>query len=174
MRLRSWPSPKGRTATVHRLFIELRGRRWQSADQRPHDRRAEKQICDASRRGVNLSWRRLGGSIYRPQARSYCFEIAQNAQLIHNPLLIPDRVALDQLCTVAAGDGAVSQRIARTSEAMSTIHKSWKPSECNASSGFHRLVGDFVYEDHLFINLMINRHVRSHDPRLVLSFRCVR
>ena len=35
LRLRSWPSPKGRTATVHQLFIELRGRRWQSADQRP-------------------------------------------------------------------------------------------------------------------------------------------
>src|SRR5262249_40791436 len=46
-------------------------------------------------------------------------------------LLIPDRVALGQLCAVAADDGAVSQRIARTSEAISTIHKSWKPSECD-------------------------------------------
>jgi len=64
-------------------------------------------------------------------------------------------VALDQLCTVAAGDGAVAQRIARTSEAISTIHKSWKPSECDERSGLQRFVGDFVYEDHLFIDLMI-------------------
>ena len=47
------------------------------------------------------------------------------------------------------------QRIARTSEAISTIHKSWKPSECDDSSGLQRLVGDFVYEDHRFIDLMI-------------------
>ena len=31
------------------------------------------------------------------------------------------------------------------------MHKSWKPSECDASSGLHRLIGDFVSENHLFI-----------------------
>jgi hypothetical protein len=35
------------------------------------------------------------------------------------------------------------------------IHKSWKPSEYDERGGLQRLVGDFVYEDHLFIDLMI-------------------
>ena len=51
---------------------------------------------------------------------------------------------------------ATSQRIGRTSEAISTIHNSWKPSQRDASSGLQRLVGDLVYKDHLFIDQMIN------------------
>jgi len=39
-----------------------------------------------------------------------------------------------------------------TSEPIRTMHKSWKPSECD-ESGLHRLVGDFVSED-LFIGLI--------------------
>ena len=38
------------------------------------------------------------------------------------------------------------------------MRKSWEPSECDESSSLQRLVGDFVSEDHLFIDLMINLH----------------
>jgi hypothetical protein len=49
------------------------------------------------------------------------------------------------------------------------MRKSWKPSECDQTSSLHRLVGDFVSEDHLFIDLMINHRVRSLDPRSLLA-----
>ena len=63
---------------------------------------------------------------------------------------------------VAASVGAVDCRrlIGRTSEAIS-MRKGWKPSECDRTSGLHRFVGDFVNEDHLFIDLMINHHIQS-------------
>ena len=41
------------------------------------------------------------------------------------------------------------------------MRKSWKPSERDPSSGLQRLVGDFVNEDHLFIDLMIKHLVQS-------------
>jgi len=92
------------------------------------------------------------------------------------PSRIANRVNLRPFPDTSSNFSSIGtlQRIARTTEAISTIHKSWKPSECDQRSGLQRLVGDFVYEDHLFIDLMINHHVRSHDPRLVLSFRYVR
>src|SRR5262249_51190120 len=62
----------------------------------------------------------------------------------------------------------------RTGEAISTIYESWKPTECGESGGLHRLVGDFVFEDQLFIGLIINHHLRSLDLKLVLPFHCAR
>ena len=63
------------------------------------------------------------------------------------------------------------QRIARTTEAISTIHKSWKPSECDQRSGLQRLVGDFVYEDHRFIDLMIITFITRPSISFVFSLR---
>jgi len=62
--------------------------------------------------------------------------------------------------------------IAGTSEAISTIHNSWKSPECDESSSLQRFIGDFGHEDHLFIDLRINHCVQSLDPRLVLPSRC--
>src|SRR6516165_5378626 len=71
--------------------------------------------------------------------------------------------------SVSCGPAALRvQRIGRTTEAIS-MRKSWKPSECDQTSSLHRLVGDFVSEDHLFIDLMINHRVRSLDPRSLLA-----
>src|SRR5262249_45929112 len=50
--------------------------------------------------------------------------------------------------------------VRRTSEAIS-MRKSWKPSDCDESSGLQRLVGDFVSEDHLLLDLMVNHRVQS-------------
>ena len=61
------------------------------------------------------------------------------------------------------------QRIGRTTEAIS-MRKSWKPSECDQTSSLHRLVGDFISKDHLFVDLTINHHIRSHDRSI--SFDC--
>ena len=71
--------------------------------------------------------------------------------------------------SVSCGPAALCvQRIGRTTEAIS-MRKSWKPSECDQTSSLHRLVGDFDFEDHLFIDLMINHRVRSLDPRSLLA-----
>src|SRR5215471_9415676 len=68
--------------------------------------------------------------------------------------------------SVSCGPAALRvQRIGRTTEAIS-MRKSWKPSECDESSSLHRLVGDLVSEDHLFIDLMINHRVRTLGLRL--------
>ena len=75
--------------------------------------------------------------------------------------------------SVSCGPAALRvQRIGRTTEAIS-MRKSWKPSECDQTSSLHRLVGDFVSEDHLFIDLMINHRVRSIDPRSLLAVAVV-
>src|SRR5215471_14441206 len=67
--------------------------------------------------------------------------------------------------SVSCGPAALRvQRIGRTTEAIS-MRKSWKPSECDQTSSLYHLVGDFVSEDHLFIDLIINHRVRSLDPR---------
>jgi len=81
-------------------------------------------------------------------------------------------------CFGAAADRAnwlasLARHPGRTNKAIS-VRKSWKPSERDRSSGLHRLVGDFVSEDHLFIDLMINYHLQSLDPRLALRGRCGR
>jgi hypothetical protein len=36
------------------------------------------------------------------------------------------------------------------------MRKSWKPSDCDESGGLYRFVGDFVSEDHLLLDLMVN------------------
>ena len=64
--------------------------------------------------------------------------------------------------------GLRKRGIAGTSEAISTIHNSWKSPECDESSSLQRFIGDFGHEDHLFIDLRINHCVQSLDPRLVL------
>jgi hypothetical protein len=42
------------------------------------------------------------------------------------------------------------------------MRKSWKPSDCDEGS-LQRLVGDFVSEDHLLLDLMVNHRVQSLD-----------
>ena len=91
-------------------------------------------------------------------------------ELFPTDLSTAERIAVGVLSLIALivfiCAGEVLRRIKRkkgrdrrTSEAIS-IRKSWKPSEGGASSGLQRLVGDFVYEDHFFFDLMINHRVQ--------------